>query len=85
MLYARKLEEGLSLMIVNKMHIIWYRALKDVVRWGLVAPNVCNRVSLPRHVHYKLKALTKEQAQHLFVTLHGHNMEALWVLALTNW
>src|SRR5260370_8673549 len=30
-----------------------------------------------------MKPLTKEQAQQLLTALHGHNMEALFVLALT--
>ncbi len=60
-----------------------HRALKDAVRWGLVARNVCDLVSPPRRAHYEFKSLTKEQAQQLLTALHGHNMEALFVLALT--
>jgi integrase len=82
-LYARKLEEGLSPTTVNTLHMMLHRALKDAVRWGLIARNVCDLVSPPRRARYEFKPLTKEQAQRLLAALHGHNMEALFVLALT--
>lgn len=82
-LYARKLEEKLSPTTVNTLHMMLHRALKDAVRWGLVARNVCDLVSPPRRAHYEFKPLTLEQAHQLLTALHGHNMEALFVLALT--
>lgn len=82
-LYARKLEEKLSPTTVNTLHMMLHRALKDAVRWGLVARNVCDLVSPPRRAHYEFKPLTLEQAHKLLTALHGHNMEALFVLALT--
>jgi integrase len=82
-LYAQKLEEGLSPTTVHTLHGMLHRALKDAVRWGLVVRNVCDLVSPPRRAHYEFKTLTKEQAQQLLTALHGHNMEALFVLALT--
>ena len=82
-LYAQKLEEGLSPTTVNTLHMMLHRALKDALRWGLVARNVCDLVSPPRRAHYEFKSLSKEQAQKLLTALHGHNMEALFVLALT--
>jgi integrase len=82
-LYAQKLEEGLSPTTVNTLHMMLHKALKDAVRWGLIARNVCDLVSPPRRAHFEMKPLTKDQAQQLLSTLHGHNMEALFVLALT--
>lgn len=63
--------------------MVLHKALKDAVRWGLIARNVCDLVSPPRRAHFEMKPLTKEQAQQLLTALHGHNMEALFVLALT--
>jgi len=82
-LYAKKLEEKLSPTTVNTLHMMLHRALKDAVRWGLVARNVCDLVSPPRRAHYEFKPLTLEQAHQLLTALRGHNMEALFVLALT--
>jgi integrase len=82
-LYAQKLEEGLSPTTVNTLHMMLHKTLKGTVRWGLVARNVCDLVSPPRRAHYEFKSMTKEQAQLLLTALHGHNMEALFVLALT--
>jgi integrase len=83
LLYTRKLEEKQSPTTVNTLHMMLHRALKDAVRWGLVARNVCDLISPPRRAHYEIKPLTLQQAQQLLAALHGHNMEALFVLALT--
>jgi integrase len=40
-------------------------------------------VTPPRRTHHEMNVLTLEQAQHLLATAKGHNMEALFVLALT--
>ena len=40
-------------------------------------------VDPPRRAHYEITALTMEQAQKLLETAKGHNMEALFMLALT--
>src|SRR5579863_4036569 len=82
-LYVQKLEEKQSSTTVNTLHMMLHRAFKDAVRWGLVARNVCDLVSPPRRAHYEIKPLTLQQAQQLLAALHGHNMEALFVLALT--
>ncbi len=82
-LYAKKLEEKLSPTTVNVLHAMLHKAFDDAVRWGLIARNVCDLVSPPRRAHYEIKPLTMEQAQQLMAAAKGHNMEALFVLALT--
>ena len=54
-LYAQKLEEGLSPTTVNTLHMMLHKALKDAVRWGLIARNVCDLVSPPRRAHFEMK------------------------------
>lgn len=82
-LYAKKLEEKLSPTTVNVLHAMLHKAFDDAVRWGLIARNVCDLVSPPRRAHYEIRPLTMEQAQQLMAAAKGHNMEALFVLALT--
>ena len=82
-LYAKKLDEGLSTTTVNNLHGVLHKALEDAVKWELVVKNVSAIVDPPRRAHYEITALTMEQAQKLLETAKGHNMEALFMLALT--
>ncbi len=81
-LYAGKLKEGLSPKSVKLIHAILHNALKNAVRWHLVAYNVCDNVSLPKQVRYESQTLTKEQAQKLLEAARGHRLEALLTVAL---
>lgn len=81
-LYAKKLEEKLSPTTVNSLHMMLHRALKDAVRWGLIARNVCDLVSPPRKAKYEFQPLTVEQVNRLLEVTRGHYMEALFKLAL---
>ena len=58
-----------------------HKALEDAVRWGLLARNVCDAVSVPRRTYYEIKPLTVEQAQLLMDIAKEDSLEALWVLA----
>ncbi len=82
-LYAKKLGEGLSPTTVNCLHGVLHKALEDAVKWELVVKNVCHIVDPPRRAHYEITTLTMEQAKKLLETAKGHNMEALFILALT--
>ena len=81
-LYA-KLEKQLSSTSVNTIHAMLHKALEDAVKWGLLARNVCDAVSIPRRTYYEIKPLTMEQAQMLLSAAKEDPLEALWVLALT--
>jgi len=81
--YTKKLNEGLSPTTVNGLHAVLHKALDDAVRLGILARNVCDAVSPPRRAHFEIQPLSTEQAQQLLAAARGHNMEALFVLALT--
>ena len=83
MLYARKLDEGLSPTTVNTLHMMLHKALEDALRWNLVARNVCDAVSPPRRNNYEIRPLTMEQVQQMLTAAKGHPLEALIVLAIT--
>ncbi len=78
-----KLGKQLSSTTVNTLHSMLHKALEDAVKWGLLARNVCDAVSVPRRGHYEIKPLTMEQAKILLSAAKGDALEALWVLALT--
>jgi integrase len=65
-LYARKLEEGLSPISVEAIHSVVHMALKQAVRWRLIARNVSEDVSPPCDTQlHERQVLTSEQAQQL--------------------
>lgn len=52
-------------------------ALKQAVRWRLIARNVCEDVTPPRETQsHERQILTPEQAQQLLAAAKGHRLEA---------
>jgi len=81
--YARKIKEGLSARTVHVLHAILHKALHDAAQASLLARNVCNHVSLPRIEKYETHILSEQQAQKLLEVVQGHQLETLFLLALT--
>ncbi len=82
-LYALKLAEGLSPRSVQYLHAILHRALKQAVRWNLVARNVCDFVDAPRPKRHEIRPLSPAQIRQLLEAAHGDRLEALYVVAVT--
>jgi len=61
---------------------VLHKALKNAVRWKLVAQNVCDVVSPPRRVRHEAVPLSQEQAHRLLEAAKGHHLEALLTMAL---
>ncbi|HEY6284837.1 MAG TPA: site-specific integrase [Ktedonobacteraceae bacterium] len=80
--YAKKAEEGLSATTINHFHNVLHKALDTAMRWNLVARNVCDLVSPPRRKRYEVHPLTLDQVHKLLAVVEGHEMEALFKLAL---
>src|SRR5258708_4834153 len=60
-----------------------HKALDDAVRLGILARNVCDAVAARGREQCERQRLSAEQYQQLLAAAKGHNMEALFVLALT--
>lgn len=82
LLYAKKLEEGLTTTTVHHLHTILHKALNNAMRLGLIQRNVCDLVDPPRMRHHEMTTLSEEQARLLLTTASGKRLEALYVLAL---
>ncbi len=80
--YAKKSEEGLSATTINHFHNVLHKALDTAMKWNLVARNVCDLVSPPRRKQFEVHPLTLEQVHKLLSVVEGHEMEALFKLAL---
>ena len=48
-LYNKKLEEGYAPQTVKHIHRVLHRALRDALRWNLVARNVCDACMHPAY------------------------------------
>ena len=82
--YAAELEAGLSSTSVKYHHAIVRRALKQAVRWGLVARNVAEAVDPPRVQREEMRFLTPGEVGALLATAEagGDRLAALWALAV---
>lgn len=63
-------------------HAVLHRALKQALKWGMVARNVCDAVDAPRVSKREMKTLTPEQAGQLLNASTTDRMHALYWLAL---
>jgi len=82
-LYRDRLDAGLSPSTVQRIHAVIHRALKQALRWGLVARNVSEATDPPRAQRKEIRPLTPEQVRALLKTAHGDRLEALYMLAIT--
>jgi integrase len=82
-LYADRLVAGASPTTVHHLHATIHRALKQAVRWNLVARNVADLVDPPRNAHFQHTTLAPDEARELLRAAEGNRLEALYVLALT--
>jgi integrase len=77
------LSRSLAPRSVGHVHRVLHRALRDALRWGLVARNVCDAVSPPKVPRQEMHVLDPEQARTLIAAVDGDPLEALYILAVT--
>ncbi|MDQ3257106.1 MAG: site-specific integrase [Acidobacteriota bacterium] len=61
-LYAEMQERGLSARTVRYLHAVLTSALKQAVRWNMLARNPCEAVELPRMEQREMQAFSAEEA-----------------------
>lgn len=81
-LYSQKVNEGLSKRSVQQMHAIIHKALKQAMKWGLVARNVSDLVEAPKPEKRVPKTLSSEKVNELFRILKGDRLYPLYVVAI---
>ena len=82
-LYGELVRAGLSPTTVVQLHRILHHALRDAMRWNLVARNATELVTPPRKAHHDFVTFTPEQARCFLEAVKGDRLEALYILALT--
>jgi integrase len=80
--YSQKLSQGLSRRTVQLLHVTLRTALKQAVKWGLVARNVTDLVQAPRPVKSSPKFFTKEQLNKFLVSVKGHKWYLIYLLLI---
>lgn len=82
-LYTSMLERGLSPRTVRYTHAVLSSALKQAVRWGMLARNVAELVDLPRQERREMRALSPEEAGRFLDAAKGDRWGVLFAFALT--
>jgi integrase len=82
-LYRAKLDAGLSPATIHSIHAPLTGALKQAVRWKLLAYNVAEAVELPKLVRHEGKTFSVVEARRFLEAARGERLEALYVLAIT--
>jgi integrase len=74
---------GLGARSVRLAHVTIHRALKDAVRWGLVARNAADAADPPRLPHQDAPTWTPEHVQAFLGGAKNDRWHAAWILAAT--
>ena len=77
-----KLASGLAPRTVQAMRIVLAAALKQGMRWQMVAWNVAGLVDGPKVPYREMRVLSPEQARTFLASCQGERLEALYLLAL---
>lgn len=78
--YSQKMSQGLSKRTVQLLHVTLRTALKQAVKWGLVARNVTDMVQAPRPEKKTHVFFTQEQLNDFLKASEGHKWEVIFTL-----
>lgn len=81
--YSAMLEIGLSPRTVRYVHAVLRSALKQAVRWRLLAANPADSVDLPKQQRKEMQAMTADQVRAFLGGLAGKREHPLFLLAVT--
>jgi integrase len=81
-LYADMERDGVGPRVRQLTHAVLRRALKQALRWGLIARNPCDAIDPPRVPKRQIAPLTTEQVQTFLEAAKGDRLYALNVVAI---
>lgn len=82
--YSEMLGEKLSARTVRYVHAVLHSALKQAVKWRLLATNPADSVDLPKQEREEFQILSDEQCRRLLDLAKGTREYALFALALAS-
>ena len=80
--YGELQKRGLSARTVRYTHNVLSSALKQAVKWKLIANNPCDHCELPRYERREMKYLTSEQTNSFLSTAKESKLFVLFLLAI---
>lgn len=81
-LYADMERDGAGPRVRQLTHAVLRRALKQALRWGLIARNPCDATDPPRVPKRQISPLTAEQVQTFLDAAKGDRLCAVYVVAI---
>jgi integrase len=81
-LYSDMQERGLSARTVRYLHAVLSSALKQAVRWGMLARNPAELVELPRQARKEMQALSPTEAAEFLKAAASDRWGVLFAFAL---
>lgn len=81
-LYATLQDKKCSPRMVQIVHARLHTALEQAVRWGLLARNPCDAVTVPRSPKPKMQALDEAEVRRLLIQARQDPLYALYLLAI---
>lgn len=81
-MYADMLERGLSARTVRIAHAVLRMALDTAVKTNVLARNVADSTTLPKHVRREMKALSPADARRVIAAAKDDHWEAFWLVLL---
>ncbi len=81
--YAHLLAQKHSAVVVNKCHLRLSQALKQAVRWQMVARNVCDAVNPPRVAHKQARMWGADEVRRFLAEATHDGYHPYWILAAT--
>jgi integrase len=81
--YAKLLNDGLAPRTIQLIHMVLSTALNDAVEGGILARNVCEKLTVPRAEKYEAHFLTRGEAQRLLAAARGHRLWLFILMAIT--
>jgi integrase len=82
-LYRALLDKGLAPKTVRLIHAMLHRALRQAVRWGLLAVNPADSVDAPRIDRREFRTLDLAETRTFLSAAASDRLSALYVVALT--
>lgn len=81
-LYSKLLKSGLSSTTINSSHMVLHRALKQALRWGLIARSPADAVDVPRKGRPKADPFQPDELGIFLAAIQGDVNEPLWITLL---
>lgn len=81
--YASLLDKGLAPGTVKQVHSVLSIALRQAVRYEIIARNPCQYVTLPKVEEFQARFLTQDEANRLIQAAQGHRLWFLILVAIT--